>query len=101
MEHHAPIDQFPDLAWPRTVGATIELLQMGVALVETGAVLGYFPEISVRAAIDARRLIVLDGLPPRPPFVLHALLPAGARRRPSIVALIGAIEQEIAATRRR
>jgi DNA-binding transcriptional LysR family regulator len=101
LEHQPPIDQFPDLAWPRAIGATIELLQMGVALVETGAVLGYFPEISVRSAIDARRLFVLDGLPPRPPFVLHALLPAHARRRPSIVALLDAIEQEIAAAGRR
>ena len=95
-EHQPPIDQFPDLAWPRTIGATIELLQMGIALVETGVVLGYFPEISVRGAIEARRLVVLEGLPARPPFVLHALLPAGAPRRTSTVALLDALRAEVA-----
>lgn len=101
LEHAPPIDQFPDAEWPRRVGATIELLQMGIALVEAGAALGYFPEISVRAELDQGRLFALPGLPPRPPFVLRALLPAGAPIRPAVRVLLDALrEQAHAATTR-
>jgi LysR family transcriptional regulator, carnitine catabolism transcriptional activator len=97
LEHAPSIDQFPDLSWPRTVGATIELLQMGIALAEAGAFLGYFPEISVRAQLDDGRLHALAGLPERPPFVLRALVRAGAPRRPALQALLAALTAEIGA----
>lgn len=99
-EHDAPIDQFPDTAWPRRVGATIELLQMGVALVETGAVLGYFPEISVREALRRGRLRALAGLPAREPFVLRALVRAGAAPRPVVARLLEALRRELAGPKR-
>lgn len=95
LEHLPSIDEFPDGTWPRRIGATIELLQMGVALCEQGVMLGYFPEISVRAALDERRLFALRGLPPRPPFVLRALVPSGAAARPGVRTLIDALAREI------
>ncbi|MBN8614194.1 MAG: LysR family transcriptional regulator [Deltaproteobacteria bacterium] len=97
LEHLPSIDQFPDAEWPRKVGASIELLQMGIALVESGAVLGYFPEISVRDRIARRTLVPLAGLPARAPFLLHALLPAGATPRPATRTLLDALSREIRA----
>jgi DNA-binding transcriptional LysR family regulator len=88
LEHLPPLDQFPESAWPRTIGTTIELLQMGVRLVEEGAGLGYFPAISVRAQLRDGRLRALRGLPARPPFALRALTRAGAPRRPAVKALL-------------
>ncbi len=99
LEHLPPIDQFPDAEWPRRIGASIELLQMGIALVETGAVLGYFPEISVRAQLAKGTLIALSGLPTRAPFVLRALTPAGAPPRPAVSALLDALRTEMATER--
>lgn len=65
-----PIDQFP-AAIDRKVGASIELLQMGIAMVTEGAWLGYFPEISIRAQV---RRGELRALPIRgaAPFTLRA-----------------------------
>lgn len=99
-EHAPSIDQFPDAAWPREVGATIELLQMAVALVETGVVLGYFPEITVRDLLADGRLFGLEGLPERPPFVLRALTRAGAPPRPAVRVLLDALRTEIERTAR-
>ncbi len=101
MEQLPPIDQFPDAEWPRRIGATIELLQMGIALVETGAVLGYFPEISVHSQLASGRLFALSGLPARVPFVLRALLPAGAPMRPAVSALLDALRHEVRAASER
>jgi DNA-binding transcriptional LysR family regulator len=95
LEHLPPIDQFPDTEWPRRVGASIELLQMGIALVETGAALGYFPEISVRASLATGALFALGGLPPRAPFVLRALTPVGAPSRHAVSALLDALRAEL------
>jgi DNA-binding transcriptional LysR family regulator len=95
LEQLPPIDQFPDAEWPRRVGATIELLQMGIALVETGAVLGYFPEITVRAQLASGKLHALAGLPARAPFVLRALVPVGAPVRPPVAALLAALRHEV------
>jgi DNA-binding transcriptional LysR family regulator len=78
-EHLPSIDQFPDDVWPRTVGATIELLRMGVSLVVEGAYLGYFPEIAIQDELAAGALVPLSS-PPAAPFELIALTPrAGAR----------------------
>jgi DNA-binding transcriptional LysR family regulator len=87
-EHLPPLDQFPDARWPRRVGATIELLQMGVRLVEEGTLLGYFPEISVRAQLADGRLRALKGLPAREAFALRALVRSGERPRPAVRELI-------------
>lgn len=78
-EHLPSIDQFPDAEWPRKVGATIELLRMGVSLVEEGAFLGYFPAIAIQRELDAGALVPLES-PPAPAFELVAVTPrAGAR----------------------
>jgi DNA-binding transcriptional LysR family regulator len=78
-EHLPSIDQFPEEAWPRKVGATIELLRMGVSLVEEGDFLGYFPEISVRREIERGSLVPLPS-PPGRAFDLVAITPrSGAR----------------------
>jgi DNA-binding transcriptional LysR family regulator len=89
LEHHPVLDQFPEAEWPRAVGCTIELLQMGVRLAEEGAGLGYFPEVSVRAQLRDGRLRALRGLPrARPPFVLRALTRERASLRPAVRLLI-------------
>jgi DNA-binding transcriptional LysR family regulator len=95
-EHLPSLDQFPEDAWPRSVGVTIELLQMGVRLCEEGVVLGYFPEISVRRQLRQGSLHALSGLPPRPPFVLSALTREGAALRPAARALLDAMAAQIA-----
>jgi DNA-binding transcriptional LysR family regulator len=86
LEHLPSLDQFPDDVWPRRVGATIELLRMGVALVQEGVYLGYFPEISIRNELAARSLFPLRS-PPAPPFQLAAMLPR-ARARPEALELV-------------
>jgi DNA-binding transcriptional LysR family regulator len=100
LEQLPSIDQFPELEWPRTIGATIELLQMGIALVEAGAALGYFPEISVRALLADGRLFALRGVPTCPPFVLRALTLAGAPSRPAVRALLSGVTAEVRAADR-
>ena len=103
LEQLPPIDQFLDAEWPRRIGATIELLQMGIALVETGAVSSaIFPEISVHAADRERSpLRPLGTLPARTPPVLRALLPTGAPLRPAVSALLDALRHEVRAASER
>ncbi len=72
-EHLPPIDQFPEERYPRRVGATIELLQMGIRMTLAGSYLGYFPEVSVRQQLDDGSLRALKGLALGPPFELRAL----------------------------
>src|SRR6185436_10985365 len=96
VEHLPVLDQFPDQEWPRAIGGTIELLQMGVRLVEEGAGLGYFPEISVRAQLQSGRLRALRGLPrDRAPFVLRALTRSGSPLRPAVRALLHEVEARV------
>jgi len=104
LEHLPSLDQFPDTHWPRRVGATIELLQMGVRLAEAGRYLGYFPEISVRAQLADGRLRSLRGLPTREPFSLNALVRADEEPRASVrelVTLLTRIVQSATRHRRR
>lgn len=83
-EHLPSLDQFPDAAWPRRIGATIELLRMGVSLVEEGAFLGYFPSIAIQDELDAGTLVRL-GSPPAPPFELVAITPRAGPRAAAAV----------------
>jgi DNA-binding transcriptional LysR family regulator len=101
LEHLPSLDQFPDDEWPRSVGATIELLQMGVRLCEEGVLLGYFPAISVRPQLRDGRLWSLRGLPARAPFVLRALTRAGAPLRAPTRALLDALAAEVKRASRR
>lgn len=88
MEHLPVLDQFPERAHPRAVGATIELLQMGVQLAIDGAYLGYFPEISVRPYLEDGRLRRLEGLRQAAPFELCAWTRGGFAPRAAVKALI-------------
>jgi len=85
-EHLPPLDQFVNL--PRRVGATIELLQMGVALAATGQFLGYFPQITIAAQLRDGTLKALRGLPQGRPFDLRALTRDGVKPRPAAGVLI-------------
>lgn len=78
-EHLPPLDQFPEEI-PRRVGATIELLQMEVELVRSGAYLGFLPEISVARELEKRDLRKLSGLGTKIEFELQALTREGARK---------------------
>ncbi|MCA9671936.1 MAG: LysR family transcriptional regulator [Myxococcales bacterium] len=93
-EHLPSLDQFPEQL-ERDVTATIELLQMGVQLVVEGTHLGYFPKLSVFPRIAAGELVVLSGLPRRPPFVLHALTRKGAAEKRATTLLLQAVRREI------
>ncbi|MGE0550713.1 MAG: LysR family transcriptional regulator [Kofleriaceae bacterium] len=100
-EHLPSLDQFPEARYPRRVGATIELLQMGVELVVEGGYLGYFPEISVRRNLASKRLHALNGLAGRPPFHLHALSRAAVPLKPAAADLIKRVSSEIRRQSRR
>lgn len=91
MEHLPVLDQFPEATHPRVVGATFELLQMGVQLVGEGAYLGFFPEISVRRELETNRLRELKGIPLGVVFELHALTRAGVRPKRSVSLLIDSL----------
>jgi LysR family transcriptional regulator, carnitine catabolism transcriptional activator len=75
-----PLDQFPSSV-ERTIGATIELMQMGIELCVRGRFLAYFPEVSIRGPLKDGRLRAVRGIPPGSPFELKALTRRG--RQPS------------------
>jgi DNA-binding transcriptional LysR family regulator len=97
-EHLPSLDQFPDDRWPRKVGATIELLEMAIALAVEGAFLGYFPAICVESEVSSRALVTLAS-PSAPPFELLALTPARGAR-PAAAALVDEVSRAIAASSR-
>ncbi len=88
MEHLPPLDQWPEERYPRRVGATIELLQMGVQLTINGTHVGYFPEITVGPELAARRLKELKGLKPGRPFELCAVTRRGSPAKAAVRALV-------------
>jgi DNA-binding transcriptional LysR family regulator len=77
LEHLPALDQFPEEKHPRTIGATIELLQMGLQLAIEGTYLGFFPEVCVRDHVEAGRLRVVTGVPFGVTFDLVGMTPAG------------------------
>ncbi len=91
-EHLPSLDQFPEEALPREVGATIELLQMMVELVIAGSYLGYFPEICVAHHLDGGDLRALHGLAGLPRFDLRALTRRGVPPKRSSTLLIREIK---------
>ena len=94
-EHLPPLDQFPEHLQPRRVGATIELLQMGLELAMGGVFVGYFPEITLRPYLRDGRLRALRGLPEGRPFDLRALCRKGVRPKPGVALLIEALEEKL------
>ena len=96
MEHLPVLDQFPEAHYARQIGATIELLQMGVHLTVEGAYLGYFPEVSVRSHLESGRLKALAGLRHHAKFELRAITRSGAPVKPAVRALIEHVRDAIA-----
>jgi DNA-binding transcriptional LysR family regulator len=94
-EHLPLLDQFPEHQHPRRVGATIQLLQMGLQLAVEGLYLGYFPEISVRPYLEDGRLRALGGLERQPPFVLKALTRRGGRPKAAVRLLLDELRRRI------
>jgi DNA-binding transcriptional LysR family regulator len=88
-EHLPAVDQFPDDVHPRQVGATIELLQMGIRMVMGGSLLGYFPEVSIRRWLDDGSLRALSGVRLGAPFQLVALTREGIAPKAATQELIG------------
>lgn len=99
-DHLPSLDQFPDDRYPRKTGATIELLQMGVALVVDGPYLGYFPQISVHKHLATKRLRALRGISGEP-FLLQAMGRAGVPFRPAARLLIERLRLAVATIGRR
>ncbi len=95
QEDAPSLDQFPEGWARREVGATIELLQMGVQLCIEGTYLGYFPEVSVRGPLADGRLHRLGGVGGAEPFVLWAVSRKGAPRRPMVAALLGEVRAAV------
>jgi DNA-binding transcriptional LysR family regulator len=88
QEHLPALDEFPEERYPRRVGATIELLQMGVELVVAGKLLGCFPEVSIDHLVKSKELAVLEGLRGLPRFELLALTREGVAPKRAAVALV-------------
>lgn len=95
------LDQFPDDRHPRRVGATIELLQAGIALASSGAYLGCFPEISVRRELRSGRLRALRGAPAIEAFDLGVYTRRLTVPSPAVNALIAALRTVLAERPRR
>jgi DNA-binding transcriptional LysR family regulator len=91
-EHLPSLDQFPEEALPRRVGATIELLQMMIELVMAGSYLGYFPELSIGHHLANEDLRALRGLTGLPRFDLRALTRRGVPPKRSATLLIDQIK---------
>jgi DNA-binding transcriptional LysR family regulator len=95
------VDQYPDAAAPRRVGATIELLQTGITLTAEGPFLACFPEISIRRELESGRLRELVGGPRVPAFELAVLSPKNAAESPTIDALVAEMRRVLAQRARR
>lgn len=102
-ESSPPIDQFPELLLPRRVGATIELLMSAVGLVEHGALLGFFPEVSIRPQLASGALRRVTGVAGLPTFDLQVVTPRAAVLKPAAARLVELVKQVLTlrATRRR
>lgn len=83
------LDEFPEERYPRRVGATIELLQMGLELVVAGKLLGCFPQVSIDHRLESKELTVLEGLRGLPRFELWALTREGVAPKRAAAALVG------------
>jgi len=94
-EYMTTLDQFPEARYPRAVGATIELMQMGVQMVIDGAYMGYFPAVTIRCYINKGELKILDGLEPGMPFRLQALTRKGAKPRAAAMLVIDELRETI------
>jgi len=94
-EHLPALDEFPDDRYTRRVGATIELLQMGVELVLAGKLLGCFPSISIEHLVKSKELAVLSGLRGLPRFELLALTREGVAPKRAAAALVGLLRARL------
>ena len=94
-----PMDQFPEATYPRHIGATTELLQLGVQLAIDGAYLGYFPEVTICCYISRGELKILDGIKPGRPFRLEAITRKGATPRAAAMVIMEELKQTIIASR--
>lgn len=90
------LDGYPEEDRPRRVGATIELMQTGVQLCIEGALLGYFPEISVAHHVKTGALRVLWRSDGAGGFELQALTRAASPRRPALAVLMRHLKQGLA-----
>ena len=97
-EYLPVIDGFPDSRYPRRIGATVELMQMGVQLAIDGAYLGYFPEVTIRCYLAAGTLRALKGLEPGPPIALRALTRAGTTPKAAVRQLIDELRVTVRAS---
>jgi DNA-binding transcriptional LysR family regulator len=88
-------DSFPIEHFQRSVGATIELMQMGIQMVFDGAYLGYFPEVSISCQLSHGELRVLQGLNTGVPFQLNAVVRKGSESRAAVELLIERIKDTI------
>ncbi len=90
------LDQFPDQKYPRSPGATIELLQAGIQLACGGAYLGCFPEISIRRELGNGTLVPLKGAPRVPPFELAVFTRRNTAPSPAVEALVAQMREVLA-----
>lgn len=95
QEHLPSLDQFPENV-PRRVGASIELLQMGVQMAIGGGYLGYFPEVSVRNHLESGALHKLTGAIAPRGFELQLLTRSGGRPRRAAERLISIVREVLA-----
>lgn len=94
-EHRSDLDRFPDSA--RRIGATVELLSMAIAMVQSGRFLGYFPHVAVSEALSQGSLRVVHGPAGQDTFDLRALTRAAEHSRPAVSALVEGLRSQLQA----
>jgi len=91
-------DHYPAAGPPRTIGATVELVQMAIQMVVEGGFLAYLPDVMIRCQLNHGELVRLEGLPSGDETELCAWQRPGASTRTRT--LIAAVELALRETLR-
>lgn len=77
----------PPGAPPRCIGATVDLLQMGIQMVTDGGFLGHFPDVMIRCQLNHGELRRVPGAPTGRAELVAITRPTAAARRATEVFL--------------
>ncbi|MEM9456151.1 MAG: LysR family transcriptional regulator [Myxococcota bacterium] len=94
---HTPGDRYPKGGPPRTIGATVELVQMAVQMVLEGHFLAYLPEVMIRCQLNHDELRPVECLRTTHQTELSAWRRPGVstRNRVVLTALRSALEESL------
>ena len=91
-------DPYPAEAPPRTVGATVELVNMAIQMVVEGGFLGCFPDVMIRCQLNHEEVRAVDGFGSLPDTELAAICRAGTQPLPSVQQLLDELRQALQET---